>query len=170
MIAEHASGEKYSTGPINPQQLVEPKLNLNGLVPDFFSLGQKFIELYQQLSKDGLDNLGMEVAKAVVTGIDEYSRLKPGAIESTTDLIVDKLPFVPSIVKPVVKNYAKELTRNIGTARWDNLVDYVGIAAKQVGKDPFTGEYRTTREILESSTGKFLQKMIVDYLRGYIRR
>jgi hypothetical protein len=170
MVAENASGEKFPQRQMYSQQTTEPRLNLPGVVPDLFSLGQKFMELYQQLSKDGLDNLGMEIAKAVVTGVDEYSRLKPGAIGSATDLIVDKLPLVPSIFKPVLKSYAKEMTRNIGTARWDHLVDLVGITAKQVGKDPQTGEYRTTKEILESSTGKFLQKIIVDYLRSYIGR
>lgn len=159
MSAEYASGESNKT--INNGQKYEtasvPQPSLSDIVMGLAQTIKKGELAVKYFAGEKNSQLGEELVKAGITAVDEMSRLYPNSM----DTVMELLP-IPKQLKPYVKGVLNEL----GKEPWDVTVDSVSIFLKEMGRNRDNGEYLNTREVVQRTFGKVLQKQVLEYLRG----
>jgi hypothetical protein len=63
-----------------------------------------------------------------------------------------------------VKGIVKRLSRE----PWDVTMGYINEIALELGKDPKTGNYMPTEEVLKKAMARFTQKEVVENLRRIV--
>ena len=137
-------------------------MGIADLLENATNMARSFEGAYKQISDPNNKDAGYDMARGIFVMATAINERKPEFGKSIMEYFSNALSeFAPTPYKPLVKGIVKRLSKE----PWDVTMGYINEIALELGKDPKSGSYLPTEEVLRKAAGKLMQREIVENLR-----